>query len=218
MKSFKALLLTASLMLGTGVLANAQSGNWGHDRDRREGWQDRDNDRDHDNRDWDRSNQRAFRDGIRDGQQDQRKNNRKHYRNRYRDNDDRRAYEAGYRRGSGGYGNGSYGNNGRYPDNNQYPNNGQSNHPFGGVLNGQQGNYPNGSNRGLNIASQNGNSDGYLAGQKDRSTGHSFRPQENKGYKDADRGQGSSGVSSDQFKQAYRSAFMSGYQRGYNGR
>lgn len=226
MKSFKVFLLTASLLLGTGILASAQTRDWGHDRDRREGWQDRDNDRDRDwdrdrDRDWDRSNQRAYRDGLKDGEKDARKGRHNHYNNRYRDNGDRRAYEYGYRRGSrqGGY----YGNNNGYPNNgypNQYPNNGYpdqypnngSNHPFGGVL-GQQGN-----RGGLDIASQNGYSDGYLAGQKDRSTGHSFRPQENKGYKDADRGQSSSGISSRQFKQAYRDAFINGYQRGYNGR
>ena len=215
MKSLKSYVLMGSLLLGTGVMAHAQR-DWGHDHDNRgnQGWQDRDHDGDRD-RNWDRSNQKAFQDGFKDGQKDARKNNRQHYRNRYR-NDDARAYEAGYRRGmtDSGY----YGNRGQYPNGpyNNGTNQGPYNHPFGGVLAGQNGQY--GNNRGLNLASQNGYSDGYLAGQKDRSTGHSFRPTENKGYKDADRGQSQSGISSDQFKQAYRNAFQQGYQRGYNGR
>lgn len=228
MKTLKAYVLMGSLLIGTGVAAHAQR-DWGHDHDNRgnQGWHDRDNDGDHDrdhDRDWDKSNQKAFRDGYKDGQKDARKHNRQQYRNRYRDNDDRRAYEAGYRRGLGD--SGYYGNRGAYPNgpynngNNGPYNNGTNqgpyNHPFGGVLAGQNGQY--GNNRGVNLASQNGYSDGYLAGQKDRSTGHSFRPTENKGYKDADRGQSQSGISSDQFKQAYRSAFQQGYQRGYNGR
>jgi hypothetical protein len=211
MKSFKALLLVGSLLFGTGAIANAQSG-WGRD-DNRGSWQQRDA----------RDRQKAYQDGLKDGQKDARKNRSNHYNNRYRENDDRRAYDAGYRQGRGN--NGNWGNN-RYPNGNypNYPNGNYPNddrrspHPFGDVMGRQQGNYPNGGGYGVNLAGQNGYSDGYLAGQKDRSTGHSFRPTENKGYKDADRGQSSSGVSKDQFKQAYRDGFMNGYQRGYYGR
>jgi len=207
MKSFQSFVLVGTLLLGTGAVASAQRG-WGDDRDRREGWQDHDRDHDNDRR-WD--DRKAYQDGYKDGQKDARKRDRKHYDNRYRDNDDRRAYEYGYRRG--------YGYNGSYGNGNGYPNDNRSPHPFGDVL--AQNRYPNGGNGnsgGLRMASQNGYSDGYLAGQKDRSTGHSFRPTENKGYQDADRGASISGVSKDQFKQAYRNGFMQGYQRGYNGR
>jgi hypothetical protein len=199
MKAFHSFVLVGSLLLGTGAVANAQRG-W--DRDHRAGWQDHDHDND---RNW--SDRKAYQDGLRDGQQDARKREHKKYNNRYRDNDDRRAYEAGYRRG--------YGDNGYYANGNNYPNNGHSAHPFGDVRN----NYPNNGSSGLGMANQNGYSDGLAAGQKDKSTGHSFRPTENKGYQDADRGYSISGVSSkDQYKQAYRDGFNRGYQRGYYGR
>jgi hypothetical protein len=201
MKAFHSVVLVGSLLLGTGAVANAQRG-W--DRDHRASWQDHDHDND---RNW--NDRKAYQDGFKDGQKDARKRDRKHYNNRYRDNDDRRAYDYGYRRGYGDS------NGGYYPNN--YPNDGHSSHPFGDVM--ARNNYPNNGSNGLGMANQNGYSDGLAAGQKDKSTGHSFRPTENKGYQDADRGYSISGVSNkDQYKQAYRNGFTRGYQRGYYGR
>jgi hypothetical protein len=222
---FKSLLLVLALTLGSGLVASAQSG-WSWRDDNRNGnW--RDNDRRND-RDWDRSNQKAYRDGYNDGQKAARhRGNSGKYNNHYRDRDDRQAYDAGYRRGYNS-GNGQWGNgdwrdrDGDRDDDwrndrdrngdwrNDRNNQGRSDHPFGDVLGRRNGNYGNGRNIGYQ--------DGYLAGQKDRTTGHSFRPQENKGYKDADKGYSSSLGSKDQYKQVYRDGFMQGYQRGYYGR
>ena len=225
---FKSFMLVLAMTLGSGLVASAQDRD--HDRDRddrgRSGWQDRDHDRDHDrdrdrdrDRDWNRNNNNsaAWQDGYRWGQwaATHRGNGNGHGK-RWKSDSDRRAYEAGYRRGmeearNGGY----YGNNGPY--NNGPYNNGRSNHPFGGVL-GQQGNYPNNGGYGIGNARNVGYNDGLLAGQKDRSTGHSFRPQQNKGYQDADKGYSSSLGDKNQYKQVYRDGFMQGYQRGYYGR
>jgi hypothetical protein len=227
---FKSLLLVLALTLGSGLVAFAQDGD--HDRDDRDrgrsGWhkrdrdgdRDEDRDRDHD-RDWRRdrdrnyNNNAAWQDGYRWGQwaATHRGNGTGHGR-RWKSDSDRRAYDAGYRRGmedanNGGY----YGNNGPY-------NNGRSNHPFGDIL-GRQGNYPNNGGYGgygIGNARGIGYNDGLLAGQKDRGTGHSFRPTQNKGYQDADKGYNSSIGDKNQYKQVYRDGFMQGYQRGYYGR
>jgi hypothetical protein len=207
MKSLKSLLLIGALTFSTGLYASAQDRD--HDRDDRR-WHDRDHDGDHDRN---RNNSAAWQDGYRQGQwaASHRGNGYGHGR-RWKSDDDRRAYEAGYRRGmeearnGGYYGNGPY-NNGPY-NNGPYNN---SNHPFGGVM-GSRGSYGVGNARSI------GYNDGLLAGQKDRSTGHSFRPAENKGYKDADKGYSSSIGSKDQYKQVYRDGFMQGYQRGYYNR
>lgn len=240
---FKSLLLILALMFGSGLMAFAQDGD--HDRDDRDrgrsGWQNRDRDRDRDgdrdedrdddhNRDWRRdrdrdrdwrsNNRAAYQDGYRWGQWSatHRGNGYGHGR-RWKSDSDRRAYEAGYRRGMQDANGGYYGNNGPY--NNGPYENGRSNHPFGDVFGRQQGNYPNNGGYGgygIGNARNIGYNDGLLAGQKDRSTGHSFRPQENKGYRDADKGYSSSIGSKDQYKQVYRDGFMQGYQRGYYGR
>lgn len=231
MKS-KSFLLVLALMLGSGLVAFAQDGDHDRDdRDRHEQWHRdndwRDNDRDRD-RDWDgdRSNQRAYRDGYKDGQKAARhRGNSGKYNNHYRDRDERRAYDLGYRRGYGN-GNGQWSNGDWRNDRNRdgdwrddRGNQGRSNHPFGDVL-GQSGNYPNGGDGGYGIGNARGigYNDGLLAGQRDRSTGHSFRPTQNKGYQDADKGYSSSIGDKNQYKQVYRDAFMQGYQRGYYGR
>jgi|SwirhisoilCB3_FD_contig_71_2507210_length_687_multi_3_in_0_out_0_1 hypothetical protein len=213
---YKSLLLVLALTFGTVGVASAQSNrNWG--------WQDRDR-RDND-RDWDRSNQKAFRDGYNDGQKAARhRGNSGKYNNHYRDRDDRAAYDAGYRRGIGnnnGPWSNNNGNNGDWRndrDRNHDGRDDRTGHPFGGVLGQQQGNYPNNGGYGIGNARNVGYNDGLLAGQKDRSTGHSFRPTQNKGYQDADKGYSSSIGDKNQYKQVYRDGFMQGYQRGYYGR
>jgi hypothetical protein len=204
------------MMVGSALVASAQDRD--HDRDSnrgRWGWQDRD-------RDWDHSNQKAFRDGYNDGQKAARhRGNSGKYNNHYRDRDDRQAYDAGYRRGYGsGNGQWSDNRNGDWRNDRDRNNDGRDDrtgHPFGGVLGQQQGNYPNGG-YGIGNARGIGFNDGLLAGQKDRSTGNSFRPTQNKGYQDADKGYSSSVGDKNQYKQVYRDGFMQGYQRGYYGR
>jgi hypothetical protein len=114
-----------------------------------------------------------------------------------------------------------YGQNGRAtpwdPDGDGRP--GYSNNPgYGNNNGGYYGN--NNNNYGNGSASQWGNRDGLAAGQKDRSTGHSYRPTELAAYRDADHGMSSSTAyrSSDQYRQEYRQAFMNGYQQGYGRR
>ena len=217
---FKSFLLVLAMAVSTGVVASAQDRDRDRDNDRgRWGWQDRDRDHDRD-RDWDRSNQKAYRDGYSDGQKAARhRGNSGKYNNHYRAGDDRRAYDVGYRRGYGN-GDGSW-NNGDWRndrDRNHDGRDDRSGHPFGGVLGQQQGNYPNNGAYGVGNARGVGYNDGLLAGQKDRSTGHSFRPTQNKGYQDADKGYNSSIGDKNQYKQVYRDGFMQGYQRGYYGR
>lgn len=65
------------------------------------------------------------------------------------------------------------------------------------------------------IAQQNGYEDGVYYGQMDRRNGHSNRPTQVTGYRDADRGYHSSLGSKDDFKRVYRDAFIRGYQQGY---
>lgn len=62
-----------------------------------------------------------------------------------------------------------------------------------------------------------GNHDGLEAGQRDRASGHSYRPTEWEAYIDADHGMSSSSGyrSSDEYKQEYRRAFMNGYNQAY---
>jgi hypothetical protein len=87
----------------------------------------------------------------------------------------------------------------QYP--NQYPNNG--------------GYYGNNGN-----AQRFGYQDGLNAGQRDRSTGHSYRPTQWQAYQDADHGMSSSTGyrNSDDYRQQYRQAFMNGYNQGYGRR
>jgi hypothetical protein len=75
---------------------------------------------------------------------------------------------------------------------------------------GQGGNYSNGN------AQRFGYQDGMQAGQRDRSSRHSYRPTEWAAYRDADHGMSTSGYGgSNQYKQEYRQAFMNGYNQGY---
>jgi hypothetical protein len=204
---FKSLVLVLAMTVGSGLVASAQSNrSWGwQDRDHDH---DRDHDRDHRNHN---NNSAAWQDGYRAGQwAATHRGNGNGHGSRWKKDDDRRAYQAGYERGMAEARNGGYNNNGPY--NNGPYNNG----PYNTGRN-YPGNYPNGA-YGVGNARGIGYNDGLLAGQKDRSTGHSFRPTQNKGYQDADKGYSSSVGDKNQYKQSYRDGFMQGYQRGYNGR
>jgi hypothetical protein len=67
------------------------------------------------------------------------------------------------------------------------------------------------------IAQENGYRDGMNDGQKDRATGHSFRPTHDDNYKNAP-GYSSSMGDRQQYKNMYRQAYEQGYPLGYNGR
>jgi hypothetical protein len=60
-----------------------------------------------------------------------------------------------------------------------------------------------------------GYNDGMAAGERDRRTGHSFRPTHSDRYEDASDHGNHDGMSRDQFKGIYREAYFRGYQRGY---
>ena len=150
---------------------------------------------------------------LRDGQSD-RANNRPHqYRERSdpRNNDaaQNRAYEAGYNAGFR-TNNRQFDRNGDYSG--RYDPLGRQVNPYG--QNGQYGQGPYGNN----TAARNGQQDGLFDGQKDRQTGHSNRPTQGDWYKSATRGYDSSLGNREQYKAAYRQAYLPAYQRGYTGR
>jgi hypothetical protein len=57
--------------------------------------------------------------------------------------------------------------------------------------------------------------DGVADGERDRATGHSFRPTHDDRYKDAPDHGGREGLRRDDFKSLYREAYLRGYDRGY---
>ena len=57
--------------------------------------------------------------------------------------------------------------------------------------------------------------DGVAEGERDRRTGHSFRPTHSDRYEDASDHGNHDGMSRDEFKRIYREAYFHGYQRGY---
>jgi hypothetical protein len=57
--------------------------------------------------------------------------------------------------------------------------------------------------------------DGLAEGQRDRMTGHSFRPTHSDRYEDASDHGDHHGMSRGEFKSIYREAYLRGYQRGY---
>jgi hypothetical protein len=165
------------------------------------------------NRQYAQSTDSNYQQGLRDGQSDRANNRRHQYRERSdpRNNDaaQNRAYEAGYDAGFR-TDNRQYNRNGDYSG--RYDPRGRQVNPYG--QNGQygQGQY------GNNAAAQNGYQDGLFDGQKDRQTGHSNRPTQGDWYKSATRGYDSSLGNRDQYKAAYRQAYLPAYQRGYTGR
>jgi len=189
MKSMKAMLLGAALIVGTTTFAAAQAvvpvqWGWGLGRDN--------------------DDRQAFKEGYNQGKSDARHNRRfDPDNNRWRERDDRQAFRSGYERGfreSGGY----YGN-GRDRD---WDHDGDRDR--GGYGRGGYGGY------GLNAARQYGYQDGINDGARDRRTGHSNRPTQDSNYKHADHGYSSSYGDKNYYKQAYRQAYENGYQQGYN--
>ena len=57
--------------------------------------------------------------------------------------------------------------------------------------------------------------DGLAEGERDRATGHSFRPTHSDRYEDASDHGHRYGMSRGEFKSIYREAYLRGYQRGY---
>jgi hypothetical protein len=80
---------------------------------------------------------------------------------------------------------------------------------YGGRGNGGYGGY------GVNAAQQYGYQDGINDGARDRRSGHSNRPTQDGNYKHADHGYNSSYGDRNYYKQAYRQAYERGYQEGY---
>ncbi len=64
-------------------------------------------------------------------------------------------------------------------------------------------------------ARNTGYQDGIAEGEKDRNSGHSYRPTHSDRYEDAHDNGNRDGLSRDQFKGIYRQAYLNGYQRGY---
>ena len=236
MRRIKAFLLAMALVATlSGVAAMAQD----RDRDRDDyNYQHRDND---DYR-WGR-NQTAdareygFHQGYRDGWYNGRnaRNSRWNYNNNnVRPDDDRNyqswmgpkgQYKKGYRDGyRSGYSDAYYGR--RPQETWTYGQNGRRT-PWDPDGDGDVHSpplYPNaqyGGNYGNNGNAQRfGYQDGLTAGQRDRSSRHSYRPTEWEAYRDADHGMSSSTGyrSSDDYKSQYRNAFMNGYNQGYGRR
>lgn len=163
------------------------------------------------------TNSRWFQEGLRDGQGDRASNRQQQYRLRGNNNPNSartRDYQAGYDQGYNGN-NRRFGGqydprrNGQYGQG-QY---GQGQYGQGQYGQGQYGQYGNINN----TAARNGQQDGLFDGQKDRQTGHSNRPTQGDWYKSATRGYDNSLGDREQYKVAYRNAYLPAYQRGYTG-
>ena len=194
----KHLVWTLALVLGGSigaVKATAQDRDW-RDRYGQNGYQD-----------W--SNNRAYQEGMRDGQRDRYANRAQQYRGRYSSDP---AYQAGYNRGYG-----EVSGNGRWGRDRSGYGRDQSGYGYGngGYGNGGYGRYGNGA-YGNNAAQQVGYQDGINDGRQDRQTGHSFRPQQQQAYKNADHNYSAAYGDRQQYKDAYRVAYQQGYQQGYN--
>jgi hypothetical protein len=159
------------------------------------GYDRRDNDR-RDSRDVTAATRPNYEQGLRDGRRDRETNQPHQYRERAdpRNNDpaQNRAYEAGYDEGY---------------------RSARPNEPYD--RRGRDDRY--GVGRLNDAAARNGAQDGYFDGQKDRRTGHSNRPTQGDWYKSATRGYDSSLGDREQYKLAYRQAYLPAYQRGYTG-
>jgi hypothetical protein len=60
--------------------------------------------------------------------------------------------------------------------------------------------------------------DGRYAGERDRVTGHSYRPTHDNNYKHADRGYDPAYGNKQLYRDEYRAAYAEGYERGYYAR
>lgn len=79
----------------------------------------------------------------------------------------------------------------------------------------QPGSYYRESDYAVEHARQAGYQDGVAEGERDRATGHSFRPTHSDRYEDAPDHGDRVGLRRDDFKNLYRQAFLRGYDRGY---
>jgi hypothetical protein len=68
------------------------------------------------------------------------------------------------------------------------------------------------------VASDIAYRDGLVAGAKDATTGHSYRPREHDSWKDADHGYTKAYGDKNLYKAAYRAAYEAGYRDGFGGR
>lgn len=242
MKTVRTLYLavaTLGLATALAIPASAQDRDWHHDRDDggwqqngRWGWaQDRDHDRDdHDRDDRDRDYRRdgrgnsdAYRDGYQDAMRDRNGNHSYHPRGDRWKNDDRRAYESGYRAGyNGQYGNGSYGRGDRDRDwdhDRDHDRDRDNDGRWGGQNRGAwgingQGSYGRGGYGG-NMAARTGYQDGLIYGQRDASNGKGYNATGSGYYENADHGYNSSFGDKNSYRQQYRQAYQQGYSQGY---
>src|SRR6478609_7172493 len=162
MKSMKAMLLGAALIVGTTTFAAAQAvvpvqWGWGLGRDN--------------------DDRQAFKEGYNQGKSDARHNRRFNPdNNRWRERDDRQAFRSGYERGFREIGGFRGGDRDRDRDR-DWDHDGDRDRDGG-----YRGGYG-GGGYGLNAARQNGYQDGLNDGSNDRRTGHSFRPTQGDNYK-----------------------------------
>jgi hypothetical protein len=191
MFGYKKLLMTAAM--GVGLLAvptyaqynQGYPGNYSHDSERN-----------------------AYQQGVKDAQWDNTHGSQNRNRN-WKNDYDARAYRDGYNSAIQGNGNraGWHGDHDRDHDRDDHRGNGAWNNSGTGYGRGVTG-------RG-NVATQTGYQDGVNDGMRDAQGGHSYRPTEIYGYKDANHGQSQSGMDKEQYKQYYRQAYLEGYKRGY---
>lgn len=82
-----------------------------------------------------------------------------------------------------------------------------------GYYGSQPGYYQN--QYGVEHARNAGFQDGIAEGERDRATGHSFRPTHGERYEDASDHGDRDGLSRGDFKNLYRQGYLRGYERGY---
>lgn len=170
----------------------------------------------------DRDDRHAYREGYEQGRADA--DNRRPPRadvSRYREDDDRRAYREGY---SAGYKGAQHEEHDFYRDKDRHDEDRDRDHYDG---DGDRDRHDGDRDRAASanagygslerIARENGYRDGMNDGQKDRATGHSFRPTHDDNYKNAP-GYSSNMGDRQQYKNFYRSAYEQAYPQGYNGR
>jgi hypothetical protein len=157
----------------------------------------------------------AWQDGFRDGRFDRDHHHKFHPRPHHKE--DRQfpnAYNHGYQAGFNGSNNAW--NERRDDDRFRRGNNPPQNSAYQNGNVGYPSRVPNNAQNN-NVAYRAGFQDGHADGQRDKRTGHSFRPTQGDNYKEAKHGW--TGIGDRQaFKDTYRQGYASGYQRGYYGR
>lgn len=195
MKIFRAAALTLALL---GSSAFAQNPAWGYS-----GLPHQDGDDRH-----------AYKEGYEQGRADadNRHVPRPDY-NHYREADDRQAFREGYEAGYKGareHEEHDFDRDRDHHDEDRDRDNHDWDRDHAASANGGYGSLE-------RIARENGFRDGMNDGQKDRATGHSFRPTHDDNYKNAP-GYSSNMGDRQQYKNFYRAAYEQAYPQGYNGR